>query len=418
MNKRIKKQITVQVVFLNVLVLVITFILSYLSISQICKQYNNRTANNASYFTEFLIDADDAKNYLNTRNIDYEYSKTLNNMKKYTEKNDIVRISLISYNNSYGYYIYDTADNKLGQKVEYDEYIESVKAELINGYKSWNYTNKGYTYSYVPLRTIDDKLAGYIITEVKNISQLNYILLLLVALLVLSIITFIFVKSLSRFIEKEVFEPLDALSQTAIDFTSSDKEDGFIHKDNEIGNLGNTIQKIISNINASSQDLSKAIYDSTHDAMTQTYNKRHYGTMIDTFKTYSSICAIYFDVNNLKLMNDTLGHEHGDYVIKKAAEYIKEFTNDSIMCFRMGGDEFLLVIGDCTFKQINNIVEKLDEDCPVILSPEEDSVKCALSYGYSYSKSPFVYEQILVEAEENMYKKKSELKKSLNMPDR
>jgi diguanylate cyclase (GGDEF)-like protein len=117
-------------------------------------------------------------------------------------------------------------------------------------------------------------------------------------------------------------------------------------------------------------------------------------------------------------MNDTLGHENGDYVIKQAADYIKQFTDDSSFCFRMGGDEFLLVMCNCTYQHMDNVTDILDTDAPVILSHENDSVQCALSYGYAYGKDKFSYEIILAEAEENMYKKKKELKQILNMPDR
>ena len=63
-------------------------------------------------------------------------------------------------------------------------------------------------------------------------------------------------------------------------------------------------------------------------------------------------------------------------------------------------------------------MEKLDRESPIILSKPEDSVKCALSYGYAYSKGDRPYDELLAEAEENMYEKKNALKKQMNMPDR
>ena len=41
-----------------------------------------------------------------------------------------------------------------------------------------------------------------------------------------------------------------------------------------------------------------------------------------------------------------------------------------------------------------------------------------LSYGYAYSKGDRPYDELLAEAEENMYEKKNALKKQMNMPDR
>ena len=117
-------------------------------------------------------------------------------------------------------------------------------------------------------------------------------------------------------------------------------------------------------------------------------------------------------------MNDTLGHESGDYVIKQAADYIRSFLGSGDYCFRMGGDEFLIVMTKCTFRSIDKIVDKLTKDEPYILNRPEDSIKCSLSYGFAYSNSENNYDELLTQAEENMYAKKAEIKKKLNMPER
>lgn len=429
MAKLIKRQITQRILIATILFILTGFIISCLGILSVYKQYIIEVSDMTLDFVELTINADDAKNYITTRNIDENYNTSLELLKKYAEKNrkNIKRISVISYSNSMGYYIYDTGGNKIGTKLKYGEYEYSIKAELINGRNEWKY-NKGKTvYSYRPMRTIDDRLAGYIITEIDNTIYLKHITISIIIFMFLLGTGIIFVKFLTRMISKEIFIPIQNLSKTALDFTGSisnnininTDEIFLINKDNEIGYLGKAIQKMVSDINSSTENLSRAIYDSTHDAMTQVFNKRHYNNMIPIFKESSSICVIYFDVNNLKLMNDTLGHEHGDYVIKRASEYIQQFTNESSFCFRMGGDEFLLIINNYeTFNEISRIIEKLDNDSPYILSPEEDSIKCALSYGYDYAKGSFSYEKLLANAEDNMYIKKSELKKLLNMPDR
>ena len=54
----------------------------------------------------------------------------------------------------------------------------------------------------------------------------------------------------------------------------------------------------------------------------------------------------------------------------------------------------------------------------MIVSAETDSVKCSVAYGYAYAKENYVYDQLLAEAEDNMYRKKYEIKQQLNMPDR
>lgn len=396
-----------------------------------CREYSSRIVDMASDFAVHMINADDARNYITTRKTDEKYQATLRNLREYVNYNQagIRRISMIQYSDSKGYYIYDTLEQELGTKISYDDYETSIKAELINGRNEWDRTTRDSIFVYRPMRTTDDRLAGYVIVETDNTLYRKYLWIICICYAVLLLIGLVFAKYLSHKMKKEIFTPIQKLAKTAMDFTGVISADTSIdtkelfqiedEKDNEIGYLGKALQKMVSDINSSTENLARAIYDATHDAMTQVFNKRHYNNMISVFKESSSLCVIYFDVNNLKLMNDTLGHEHGDYVIKKAAEYIQQFTGDSAFCFRMGGDEFLLVIMNYqSFNEINQIIEKLDTDSPYILSPEEDSVKCALSYGYDYAKGSFSFEKLLANAEDRMYDKKTELKKILNMPDR
>ncbi len=427
MAKVIKRQINRRLILIMALISIFGFILCFICINSISQQYTLNLGRSATDFAETIIDADDAKNYLTTRVTDNNYDTTLQYIKSYEAKNpNIKRISLVSYSNSSGYYIYDTEDNPLGTKIEYNSYTSSIKAELINGRNQWNTSSGNSLFLYRPIRTLDDKLAGYIIVEINSKFKQNYLLIASISFGCMFILEMIFVFFLSRFMNKEIFIPIKNLSRTALDFTASVSNKNeikttelfTINKDNEVGYLGNAIQKMITDINSSTEDLSKAIYEATHDAMTQVFNKRHYNNTVSTFQNFSAICIIFFDVNNLKLMNDTLGHEHGDYVIKQAAEYIKRVTEDKHLCFRIGGDEFLVVMNDPSYYEIDRIIDTIEKDAPYILSPEEDSIKCALSYGYAYAKGEYSYDELFTEAEENMYKKKSELKTLLNMPDR
>ena len=82
----------------------------------------------------------------------------------------------------------------------------------------------------------------------------------------------------------------------------------------------------------------KLIYDSEHDHLTGLYNKGKYLSMIeDTYLNQDSIAIFNFDVNNLKVMNDTYGHEAGDKLLIKAANSIRKVTSNRVHGYRMGG---------------------------------------------------------------------------------
>lgn len=372
-------------------------------------------------FALSVIDPDSARNYNVTRITDEEYYTTLNKLKNFQSGNSqcVDRISLYSFNNSGGICIFDTGGDSIGNRQEYDEYTESVMAELINCRNSWTADGGSDVVCYTSVRTVDDQPVGYIIVHMKKspLDRFNTpIILMYVAMMALSLIM---VRVFSVLMERNIFRPIRELTDTSLNFTGED-DDAPTEENNgdEIRGLRSAVNKMFMHINSGAESLSRAIFDANHDGMTGTLNKRCYHNMVENFRSCSSICVIYFDVNNLKLMNDTLGHESGDYVIKRAAEYIKALMSPKDYCFRMGGDEFLMVMTDCTYREMDNVISHIETDSPIILNRDSDPLKCALSYGCSYGKGSFDYDSLLTEAEEGMYEKKAELKMLLQMPER
>jgi len=426
----VKKTLKSQMIFTIFIILIVTFgvifSMFYIEISKRTKKEEYRINEAAASFAAVEIDGDNAKTYVTTRKTDAEYQTVMRKLLEYTHDNSITRISFISYGSTVGYYVYDTDGKTLGTKVSYDDYTSSIKLRLVECREKWSITRAEKNYTYRPVRTADDMAVGYIIIE--SYAENSSLWLIVIAMIMFSVAMLLGVSWIIVFmLKKSVFNPIETFASAAAAFTGSESEDDNgdelkrkfeTGRRDEIGHLGQSLISMINVINNSRKDFSSAVFDATHDGMTKTFNKRHYENKIDSFRSCSSICVIYFDVNNLKLINDTLGHERGDYVIKRAAEYIKEVSFKDSMCFRMGGDEFLLVVTNHSYRDIYQLINRLDSDCPLILSAETDSVKCSIAYGYAYDKTNYSYEDLLAEAEENMYRKKYEIKQQLNMPDR
>ncbi len=388
-----------------------------------------KTSQSVARFVNTEIDADDAKRYITSRKTDDKYYQTQNNLIKYVGSGDIVeRISVVNCTASVGYYIYDTDENVIGTKIKYEDYdyMSSVKDRLTDVSEEWNVIDKNKFYTFSPLITRDNKIAGYTIITLDYSVRKLYIIFLAVSLVLIIVLNYIIGKIYIISMDQTFFKPIDRLSRTALDFTNADSlirrmdpDELFeTNRDDEIGNIGIALKRMAGNLNNSSEILSNAMFEANHDAMTHAFNKRYYENVCGTFSKLSSICIIYFDVNNLKLMNDTEGHDRGDYVITKSAEYIRTFTKENCSCFRMGGDEFLFVMANCSYKEMNSVIERLEKESPYILSADSDSVRCSLSYGYAYAKGSYDYDKLLSTAEENMYKHKTETKKKLHMPER
>lgn len=96
------------------------------------------------------------------------------------------------------------------------------------------------------------------------------------------------------------------------------------------------------------------------DTLTGLKNKTAYKEMVDnidkkiTNQENIRFAVIVIDINDLKKVNDALGHEHGDLLIQDASDIIKHVWSDKEI-YRIGGDEFVVII-------LDNDIEKLQRD--------------------------------------------------------
>ncbi|MDP3265431.1 MAG: diguanylate cyclase [Sulfuricurvum sp.] len=60
------------------------------------------------------------------------------------------------------------------------------------------------------------------------------------------------------------------------------------------------------------------------------------------------VCIVYIDINDFKIVNDTHGHQTGDEILRIVGASIKKVSRAEDSCFRYGGDEFCLILPNCT----------------------------------------------------------------------
>ncbi|MGN0666423.1 MAG: GGDEF domain-containing protein [Huintestinicola sp.] len=93
------------------------------------------------------------------------------------------------------------------------------------------------------------------------------------------------------------------------------------------------------------------------DGMTGLFNKRKYMSMTDdSYHNCKKVGVIFWDANNLKKINDKIGHEQGDQLIKTVSDSIKMFTSEKCSAYRTGGDEFVMICSEPRNGQIEKIV--------------------------------------------------------------
>lgn len=100
------------------------------------------------------------------------------------------------------------------------------------------------------------------------------------------------------------------------------------------------------------------------NALTGLYNRRmfdqHVATVVDqTQSAGGEICLIMLDLDNFKLLNDTLGHGAGDEFLRAVGQLIRSGTREQDMAFRCGGDEFVIVLPGASLDSARAIAQRL-----------------------------------------------------------
>lgn len=150
----------------------------------------------------------------------------------------------------------------------------------------------------------------------------------------------------------------------------------------------------------------KLLYLSTHDHLTGLYNRRYYERkLMDLDKKENlPLSIIMFDVNGLKLVNDSFGHDLGDELLIKAAETIKKACREDDIIARIGGDEFVLLLPKTSAADTVKIANHIKE-----LTSKEIVANIELSISYGYETKVMESEsisEVVVNAENHMYKHK------------
>lgn len=95
------------------------------------------------------------------------------------------------------------------------------------------------------------------------------------------------------------------------------------------------------------------------DSLTHLYNRNCYEVDIAQLEKKDKVLVANFDFNNLKICNDTMGHLAGDHCIKVVAEMIETVFAEYGKCYRVGGDEFYVLIEDGATCPIKRLMEQL-----------------------------------------------------------
>lgn len=154
---------------------------------------------------------------------------------------------------------------------------------------------------------------------------------------------------------------------------------------------------------------------SLHDPLTGLFNRTYYAEALNGLSTPENLPlgVLLLDLDGLKLVNDTLGHEHGDAMILASAGLLRKAFAE-LPVARIGGDEFVVIFTKTPEVRIRAYVERLHTAIEEY-NRAEPPLPVQLSVGYSWSDHLPSIGELVKEADARMYREKDLRRESVRL---
>ena len=149
------------------------------------------------------------------------------------------------------------------------------------------------------------------------------------------------------------------------------------------------------------------------DDLTGVYNRRGFLTLAEqqlklAHRMKKRLLLMYADLDGLKQINDTFGHQEGDMALIKVAEILKATFRASDIVARLAGDEFVVLVIETGGVRADAITARLQEKLEALIAREDRRYKLSLSMGvacYDPERSCSI-DELLARADTLMYEHK------------
>lgn len=131
-------------------------------------------------------------------------------------------------------------------------------------------------------------------------------------------------------------------------------------------------------------------------------------SMEKCIKNEESLVVCFIDIDKLKTINDSFGHDEGDKLLKIVTDTVKESIRERDYIFRVGGDEFILVFINANMDEVNVVWNVIDKKINYINKKDLSKYKISISKGFAKFDldSNANLEALIKKADREMYKSK------------
>jgi len=173
-----------------------------------------------------------------------------------------------------------------------------------------------------------------------------------------------------------------------------------------------SIVKYVAIISKNISDLKKTEgklkYLSLHDPLTGLYNRAYFEEEMHRLDNsrFELVGLIVCDIDGLKLINDTLGHNKGDQLLITASKVIRKSFREGDVVARVGGDEFAILLPNSPRPKVEDICQRI-KHAVVVYSKRNRLLPLSIATGFAIRNNPNQsMAELYREADNNMYKEK------------
>lgn len=242
----------------------------------------------------------------------------------------------------------------------------------------------------------------------KQANQL--ILQILIASFVIVALTIIFTFIFTR----RLVKPLLELTEAAQKIAAGDLSISITHHSkDEVGTLAESFRETVKHLHKYISYINELAY---RDPLTGVKNKTAYLEVANQMDELARLkrpefAVIVFDINGLKIVNDTYGHDFGDILIADTCKIICHTFKQSPI-YRIGGDEFVALLEKEDYKNSIQLLSQLQNDIDVYNEQPHNKIKISVAKGIAvYSEATdFTFQDVFKRADNAMYFNKAKMK--------
>ena len=174
------------------------------------------------------------------------------------------------------------------------------------------------------------------------------------------------------------------------------------------------VVRIVQALRSAEQSEARLLLIANHDGLTGLPNRRmmeHYvSSLLDGPSSGTGLVALlYLDLDRFKLVNDTLGHTHGDDLLVEVARRLREHVRPQDLVARIGGDEFMVVLDqargvESAVELANRLRSSLEPPC--VLAGIEFHVTASVGVAVAEGHATVTTEELIRDADTAMYQAK------------